>query len=95
MEAAPALILSALAMSLIVAVRYLLTSCGFALATRLRQPGLYAGLNPQIRREIGWSLAAALIYGVPAGVVAWGWQARGWTRLYSDINAFPLWYPPL
>ncbi|WP_313802124.1 sterol desaturase family protein [Sphingobium sp.] len=90
-----AVILSALAMSIIVGVRYLLASGGFALATRWRKPGLYAGLDRQIRTEIGWSLASALIYGIPAGVVAWGWQARGWTRVYRDFHAFPLWYLPL
>ncbi|MEI9853013.1 MAG: sterol desaturase family protein [Sphingomonas sp.] len=89
------ILLSALAMTLIVGVRYLLASGAFALATRLRHPGLYAGLDGQIRREIGWSLASAAIYGVPAGIVAWGWQNRGWTRIYADLHAFPLWYLPV
>lgn len=92
---AVALFLSALAMSVIVALRYLATSGGFALATRIRQPDLYRGLSLQIRREIGWSMSAALIYGVPAGIVAWGWQAHGWTRVYTEIDAFPLWYLPV
>jgi lathosterol oxidase len=86
---------SALAMSMIVALRYFLSSGGFALATRGVRPGLYAGLGRQIRAEIGWSLLSAVIYGVPAGIVAWGWHARGWTRIYTDIHAFPLWYLPL
>ncbi len=90
-----AILLSALAMTLIVGVRYLISSGAFALATRWRHPGLYHGLDPQIRREIGWSLASAAIYGVPAGVVAWGWANRGWTRIYSDIHAYPLWYLPV
>lgn len=90
-----AAILSALAMTAIVALRYLLTSGAFAWLTALRLPGRYAGLGPQIRREIGWSLASAAIYGVPAGIVAWGWQTRGWTRIHSDWNHYPLWYAPL
>ncbi|MGE4322080.1 MAG: sterol desaturase family protein [Sphingobium sp.] len=90
-----AILLSALAMSAIVGARYLVVSGGFAFVTNRRHPGLYDGLGPQIGREIGWSLGAALIYGVPAGIVAWGWQARGWTRLYTDVHAFPLWYLPL
>ena len=81
-------------MTLIVGIRYLAVSGGFALATRTVRPGLYAGLNSQIRREIGWSLASAAIYGVPAGLVAWGWQHRGWTRIYTDIHTFPLWWLP-
>lgn len=90
-----AILLSALAMSAIVGVRYLLASGGFALATRIRQPGLYKGLERQMGREIGWSLLSALIYGAPAGVVAWGWQARGWTQIYSDLDNQPLWWLPL
>lgn len=86
---------SALAMTLIVGIRYLLTSGAFAWATRLRHRGLYAGLDPQIRREIVWSLASAAIYGVPAGIVAWGWQERNWTLIYSDAAAYPLWWLPV
>ncbi|WP_375382510.1 sterol desaturase family protein [uncultured Sphingomonas sp.] len=95
MSVAVAILLSALAMTVIVGVRYLLASGGFALATRLRHPGLYAGLDRQMRREIGWSLASAAIYGVPAGVLAWGWQHRGWTRVYTDVHAHPVWYLPV
>ena len=95
MAAALAILLSALAMAAIVAMRYLLASGGFALATRARHPGLYRGLDRQVRREIGWSLASAAIYGLPAGVVAWGWANRGWTRVYTDLHAFPLWWWPL
>jgi len=93
MASGPAL--SALAMIAIVAVRYLAASGGFALATRVGRPGLMVGRGSQIRREIGWSLLAAAIYGLPAGIVAWGWQARGWTRIYADIHAYPLWWWPL
>jgi len=90
-----AVTLSALAMTLIVGIRYLLVSGAFAAATRLRHPGLYRGLDRQMRREIAWSLASAAIYGLPAGILAWGWQAHGWTRVYADIHAYPLWYWPL
>jgi Delta7-sterol 5-desaturase len=72
-----------------------LASGGFALATRAVRPGHYRGLGRQIRSEIGWSLLSAAIYGVPAGVVAWGWQARGWTRIYADVHVWPLWYLPV
>lgn len=95
MSAALAILLSAFAMSVIVAVRYLIASGGFALATRVRHPGHYRGLDAQIRREIGWSMASAIIYGAPAGIVAWGWQNRGWTRIYDDWSAYPLWWVPV
>lgn len=90
-----AILLSALAMTAIVGVRYLLTSGAFAFVTRVRHPGLYTGLDGQMRREIMWSLASAAIYGVPAGVVAWGWREHGWTRIYTAAADYPLWYIPV
>ncbi len=95
MEGTAAIALSALAMTAIVALRYLAASGGFALATRIVRPGLYRGQSPQIRQEIIWSLVSAAIYGIPAGIVAWGWQARGWTLIYQGWSDYPLWYLPL
>lgn len=89
------LLLSALAMTLIVGLRYLAVSGLFAGITRVTHPQLYAGLNSQIRREIYWSLLSAAIYGIPAGVVAWGWRTQGWTLIYSDIHTYPLWWWPV
>jgi lathosterol oxidase len=94
MEPWTAILFSVAAMTLIVGARYLLVSGAFAWLTRLRHRGLYAGLDPQIRREIGWSLASAFIYGAPAGLLAWGWQEHGWTRVYTDVAAYPLWWLP-
>ncbi|GAA4642358.1 sterol desaturase family protein [Pontixanthobacter gangjinensis] len=88
-------LISAAAMTAIVAVRYLVTSGGFAWATKHVRPGLYATLDTQIRKEIFWSLASAAVYGIPAGIIAWGWQNRGWTLIYSDFSDYPLWYLPL
>jgi sterol desaturase/sphingolipid hydroxylase (fatty acid hydroxylase superfamily) len=90
-----AALLSMLAMTGIVALRYLAASGAFAFVTGKTRPGLDRSLGPQIRREIGWSLASAAIYGVPAGIVAWGWAERGWTLIYTDWTAYPLWYLPL
>jgi len=90
-----AALLSALTMTAIVTARYLLASGGFAWATRVKKPGLYAPLSRQIRAEILWSLASCAIFGIPAGIVAWGWQTQGWTLIYQDIHARPLWYWPL
>jgi len=88
-------LLAALAMTGIVALRYLASSGLFAWLTARVRPGFYAGLAPQMRREVGWSLASAAVYGVPAGVVAWGWQARGWTRIYTDASDHPWWWLPV
>lgn len=87
--------LSAVAMTVIVALRYILTSGAFAWATERRMPGLHARLRPQIIREITWSLASAAIYGIPAGVAAWGWRTHGWTRVYTNLHAWPLWWLPV
>ena len=76
-----ALILSTMAMVAIVALRYLAISGAFAALTTRVRPGHHAGLGTQIQREIGWSLVSAAIYGIPAGVVAWGWDSLGWTRI--------------
>lgn len=89
------LALSLVAMTVIVGGRYLAVSGGFAVLTARRFPGLYDGRGPQIRKEVTWSLLSAAIYGIPAGLVAWGWQARGWTRIYSDVGDYPLWWLPL
>ena len=86
---------SACVMTVIVGLRYLATSGLFAWITRLHHPGLYRGLERQMRSEIGWSLLSAVIYGLPAGVVAWGWQRHGWTRIYTDAQDYPLWWMPL
>ena len=90
-----AMILSALAMTAIIALRYLVASGLFAMATARVRPGLYDRLAPQIRREIRWSLISAAIFGIPAGVVAWGWREHGWTLVYTDWDALPLWYLPV
>lgn len=95
MDAFLTVLVSALAMSMIVGVRYLLTSGAFAWATRIKYPGLYDGLTPQIKREIYWSLMSAAIYGIPAGIVAWGWDNLGWTLMYRDVADYPLWYLPV
>jgi sterol desaturase/sphingolipid hydroxylase (fatty acid hydroxylase superfamily) len=88
------LLVSVLAMTLIVGLRYLAVSGAFAFVTQRRFPGLYNGRGLQIRSEIRWSLLSALIYAAPAGVIAWGWQQHGWTRIYSDVGDYPLWWLP-
>jgi sterol desaturase/sphingolipid hydroxylase (fatty acid hydroxylase superfamily) len=95
MTVGDALLLSVIAMTLIVAVRYVAVSGMFAWLTALRFPELLCGRRDQIRREIGWSLASTFIYAAPAGLLAWGWQARGWTRIYSALRDYPLWWMPL
>jgi len=87
--------LSAFAMTAIIGVRYLATSGFFAWLTGRVRPGLYRGMSTQIGQEVRWSLLSAAIYGIPAGLAAWAWQAHGWTRIYSDVGAHPLWWLPV
>ncbi len=90
-----ALTLSVIGMIAIVALPAFAASGIFALATARVRPGLYSGMHPQIRREMAWSLLSAMIYGLPAGVMAWGWHEHGWTLIYTDLDAYPLWFLPL
>lgn len=97
------LLIATIGMCVIVAARYLLTSGLFAAITlraapavlRPADPAKRARMRGQVRREIGWSLLSAAVYGVPAGIVAWGWLNRGWTKLYTDASAYPLWWLPV
>ena len=89
------LMFAAASMSLIVALRYLISSGMFAWITVKLRPGQHDGLRPQIRREIKWSLTSAAIYGVPAGLAFWSWRHLGWTQMYLDPLDYPVWYMPL
>jgi len=90
-----ALALSIAAMAAIIAARYLLVSAGFAWLVHRVRPALYRARNTQIRREIAFSLASAAIYAVPAGIVAWGWTTKGWTKIYPNLVDYPRWWAPL
>ncbi|HET9428093.1 MAG TPA: sterol desaturase family protein [Allosphingosinicella sp.] len=92
---ATAIALSIVAMTAIVAVRYLAVSGAFAWLTSRVRPSLYDNQARQIRREIGWSLTSAFIYGAPAGLIAWGWQTHGWSRIYEDVGDHPIWWLPV
>ncbi len=90
-----AFLVAGAAMAVMVALRYFMASGLFAWMTRLVRPGLYSGQNQQISMEIRYSLIAALIYGAPAGAVFWLWNHHGFSLLYTDWGAYPLWYLPV
>jgi Delta7-sterol 5-desaturase len=94
-QAMLSIFISALLMTAIVAIRYMVTSGFFAWLTQQVRPGLYQKLDKQISREIYWSLSSAAIYGVPAGIVAWGWDNLGWTLIYKEAGNYPIWYLPI
>ncbi len=91
--------LAAALMTIIVAVRYLAVSGGFAWLTRRRGvadgPADPAKRRAQIRNEIRWSLISAAIYGVPAALALESFKQWGWTRLMWMLET-PLqaaWFP--
>lgn len=90
-----ALLIVSCVVTLIVALRYVLSSGLFAFVTARVRPGLYAGRGQQIMREVRWSMLSAAIYGTPAGIVLWGWQHHGWTMITANFAALPWWYHPL
>ena len=88
-------------LSLIIAVRYLVISGVFYWLLWRRRPGrAVLPLHPRplssqgVGREIGWSLAAAPIYALPAAAVIELWK-QGGSALYTDINQYGLWYLPV
>ncbi len=52
--------------------------------------------NPpdQTKKEIAYSLKSSLVFAVIGTCTYWLWQ-EGFTNIYTDINAFSLWYLPL
>ncbi|HEX2606988.1 MAG TPA: sterol desaturase family protein, partial [Flavisolibacter sp.] len=55
----------------------------------------YRSYRPgQFRKEVSWSCITALIFAVSGTLTLLMWQ-KGWTRVYIDIHALPLWYLPL
>ena len=81
-----ALLLSALAMTLIVGVRYLITSGAFAFATRLRHPGLYTGLTPQIRRDQEYAEKLAILQAEIDKGFASGVTKRSVDEIFEDVR---------
>ncbi|WP_298335640.1 sterol desaturase family protein [uncultured Erythrobacter sp.] len=83
------------AMSVMVALRYFMSSGMFAWITNRAKPGLYSDQRNQILSEIRYSLIAAVIYGVPAGAIFWLWRHHDFALIYTGWTTYPLWYLPL
>ena len=96
------LFITFIALTAIIAVRYLVVSGLFYWAlwgrdqSRVRAIKLMdRPLKPHaVRNEIRWSLIACAIYAVPAALILELWQLGG-TAIYSDLGNYPLWYLPL
>ncbi|HEV7227231.1 sterol desaturase family protein [Brevundimonas sp.] len=87
-----------LALSLIIAVRYLIVAAAtHALLWRGAGRGRPLNRTPfvpaRLRREIVASLISSPIYALPAAVVVELWK-RGGTAVYADVTQHPLWWLP-
>lgn len=47
----------------------------------------------QFKKEMKWSLVNALLFSVAGMLMVLLWQ-KGYTQVYTDVNAYPLWYLP-
>lgn len=47
----------------------------------------------QFAREAGWSALTAFIFALTGAAMVLLWQ-KGYTKVYTDINAYPLWWLP-
>lgn len=45
-------------------------------------------------KEITWSGISSILFGLIGVLMIMAWQA-GWTQIYTDWSAYPLWYIPL
>lgn len=91
-----------IALSAIIALRYLLISGLFYWLLWGRAPEKVRAIKLMhgrpapgaVKREIGWSLASSFIYAAPAAVVIELWKVGG-TAVYTDLDRYPLWYVPV
>lgn len=59
--------------------------------TKTSTPKMYDLKRRQIRREIKWSFLSSVVFTVFCALCLFAWQ-KGWTMIYEDIHAYPVWY---
>jgi sterol desaturase/sphingolipid hydroxylase (fatty acid hydroxylase superfamily) len=99
--ATPDLVVTYIALTAIIAVRYFVISGAFYALLWKRDPEKVSAVRlmrhepapGSVRREIRWSVISSFIYAAPAAIVIEIWKAGG-TALYTDIDAYPIWYLP-
>lgn len=93
-------LITTLWLSLIIGARYLLVAGAVWRITWGSSRGVGARLNRErpsgrlMRHEVRYSLMSTPIYAFPAAVALEAWKA-GWTKLYVDPTAWPLWWLPV
>lgn len=50
--------------------------------------------NKQLKREIAWSIISAVCFSFTGTILLLLWQ-KGYTKIYTDINDYPLWWLPV
>lgn len=48
----------------------------------------------QVRNEIKWSLSSSIIFAFSGYLIGVVWQ-QGWSKIYLQFDAYPLWYLPI
>jgi Delta7-sterol 5-desaturase len=86
----------------IVVGRYFLIAGLFHLAFYRWQPKRWeqrkistkAYKKDQFRKEVQWSMITALLFAVAGAAMGVLWQ-KGYTRIYTDVAEYPLWWLPV
>jgi Delta7-sterol 5-desaturase len=52
------------------------------------------GYKPdQFKKEVKWSMVTALLFALAGSIMLMLWQ-QGYTKVYTNVNAYPLWWLP-
>lgn len=86
----------------IVVGRYFLIAGLFHLAFYRWQPQRWqhrkisskAYKKDQFRKEVQWSMITALLFAIAGAVMGVLWQ-KGYTRIYTEVSDYPLWWLPV
>jgi lathosterol oxidase len=52
---------------------------------------IYKEKGSQIKKELKWSFLSSVVFCVYGGFSFWAYQ-QGWTKIYVEVSAYPLWY---
>jgi sterol desaturase/sphingolipid hydroxylase (fatty acid hydroxylase superfamily) len=94
-------LLIAMAIFLVVAGRYFLIAAIFQLIFYVKGKNRWAGRRlgkkdldkRQFYTEVKWSLITSIIFAIAGALTALLWQ-KGYTRVYTDLYQYSLWYLP-
>src|SRR5690606_28565620 len=79
---------------LIVFLRYVAFATGYQIlirSIRKESPDIFRARKQQIKTELRYAFQSSCVFTIIAAATLFIWH-RGWTKVYSDITAYPLWY---